>query len=284
MQFINAISVTSHVRDWVASSRYPRILHIFDNACNLINERREILSIVSPPIGNGPFNLVVEDIVCFSERLSPISSIFVSDSKLTLGNLTIQIADANLWKPRPNWEYLHGNRDKIVHQLMKLSLPTHPLLLPQSLALAPHASAGVSNLSRALANKDLSFALKVTSQLAGLGAGLTPAGDDFIMGAIHAVWIIHPLEVASALTQSIADTAAPLTTSLSAAWLRSAGQGEAGVLWHQFFEVLVGRVDAPTYLQEALDNILSVGETSGADALEGFLSTSTAWATLPNRK
>ncbi|HET6823298.1 MAG TPA: DUF2877 domain-containing protein, partial [Anaerolineales bacterium] len=131
---------------------------------------------------------------------------------------------------------------------------------------------------------DLSSALKISSQLAGLGAGLTPAGDDFIMGAIHAVWIIHPLEVASALTQSIADTAAPLTTSLSAAWLRSAGQGEAGVLWHQFFEALVGRVDAPTYLQEALDNILSVGETSGADALAGFSSTLTTWATLLNRK
>lgn len=275
MQYINAISVTSHVHDWLASSHRPRILHIFDSACNLINENRGVLSIVTPPIGNGPFNLVVEDIVCFSEHLNPVSSIFISDSKLTLGNLTIQVADANLWKSRPDWEYLHGNRDKIAHQLMKLSLPTDSPLLPQSL---------VSNLSLALANKDLSSALKITSQLAGLGAGLTPAGDDFIMGTIHAVWIIHPHEVASTLTQSIADTAAPLTTSLSAAWLRSAGQGEAGVLWHQFFEALVDRVDNPTYLQEALDNILSVGETSGADALAGFLSTMIAWATLPNRK
>ena len=275
MQYINAISVTSHVHDWLASSHRPRILHIFDSACNLINENRGVLSIVTPPIGNGPFNLVVEDIVCFSEHLNPVSSIFISDSKLTLGNLTIQVADANLWKSRPDWEYLHGNRDKIAHQLMKLSLPTDSPLLPQSL---------VSNLSLALANKDLSSALKITSQLAGLGAGLTPAGDDFIMGAIYAVWIIYPLEVTSALTQSIADTAAPLTTSLSAAWLRSAGQGEAGVLWHHFFEALADRVDNPAYLQEAMENILSVGETSGADALAGFLSTMIAWATLPNRK
>ena len=275
IQFINAISVTSHVQDWLASSHRPRILHIFDNACNLINERREVLAIVTPTIGNGPFNLVIEDIVCFSEHLNPVSSIFISDSKLTLGNLTIQVADANLWKPRPDWEYLHGNRDKIAHQLIKLSLPKDQPLLAQS---------RISNLSLALATKDFPSALKVTSHLAGLGAGLTPAGDDFIMGAIHAVWIIHPHEVASALTQSIADTAAPLTTSLSAAWLRFAGQGEAGVLWHQFFEALVDRVDNPSYLQEALDNILSVGETSGADALAGFSSTVTAWTTLPNRK
>ena len=264
MPDINALRLTSHVNDWLATSHHPRILHIFDSACNLINEHGEVLSIATPQIGNGPFNLVVEDIVCFSEHLNPASSIFISDSKLTLGNLTIQVADANLWKPRPDWEHLHGNRDKIAHQLMKLSLPKDQPLLAQSL---------VSNLSLALANKDLSSALKITSQLAGLGPGLTPAGDDFIMGALYAVWIIHPRAVASVLAQNIANNAAPLTTSLSAAWLRSAGRGEAGVLWHQFFEVSVGRVDNPTYLREAMDKILSVGETSGADALAGFFST-----------
>jgi len=121
-----------------------------------------------------------------------------------------------------------------------------------------------------LVNADISSARKVTSELAGLGIGLTPAGDDLIMGAIYAVWIIHPLKIASILAQEVADTAAPLTTSLSAAWLRSAGRGEAGILWHEFFDALVSG-DA-SRIQETMKNILAVGETSGADALVGFIS------------
>ena len=258
IQFINAISVTSHVRDWLTSSQHPRILHIFDNACNLINERREVLSIVTPPIGNGPFNLVVKDMVCFSEHVDLHSSIAIVELNLVLGDLTIYAADAKLWNPRPDWERLHEQLNHIRNQAAQLPITNYKF---------------ANSLSSSLAVADLPSSLTTAQQLAGLGVGLTPSGDDFLMGAIHATWIMHPPEVASALTQAIADIAAPLTTSLSAAWLRSAGRGEAGVLWHQFFEVLAGRIVNPTCLQEAVDKILSVGETSGADALAGFGST-----------
>ena len=67
---VNAVSLAPDARDWLANSRHPRILHVFDRACNLINERREILSIVTQQIGNGAFNLVVEDDVLFSEHLN----------------------------------------------------------------------------------------------------------------------------------------------------------------------------------------------------------------------
>jgi hypothetical protein len=102
------------------------------------------------------------------------------------------------------------------------------------------------------------------------------------------VWIIHPLEIASTLTQEIATIAAPLTTSLSAAWLRSAGRGEAVILWHVFLDaLLVSRIGNPTYsagILEAIDNILAVGETSGADALAGFFGTIAAWVTFTHPK
>lgn len=287
MQSINALSVTSHVRDWLANSRQPRMLHIFDSACNLINERREVLSIVTPQIGNGPFNLVVEGMVCFAEYLHLQSSVSISERQFVLGDLTIQVTGAKPWNPRPDWEMLHANRTHILNQVMKLQTMDDFKYsgLDTSFAVAQlYSTIAVpklpvtnyqpfNSLSSSLAIADLPSSLAAAKQLAGLGAGLTPAGDDFIMGALYAAWIIHPREVASVLAQDIANSAAPLTTSLSAAWLRSAGRGEAGVLWHQFFEASVGRVVNPTYLREAMDKILSIGETSGADALAGFFNT-----------
>lgn len=265
MQSIKAISQTPAVNGWIASSCAQRILHVFDHACNLIDERGEVLSIVTPRVGNGPFNLVVENEVCFLDYLNIESPVSISSTQLTPGNLNIHLTDAKLWDPCPDWDMLNASRNQIFDQLKQVPLTNYlkhsDLLILQSL---------ISNLPSALANADISSAQNISSKLAGLGPGLTPSGDDFLMGAIYAAWIIHPHKTASAIAQEIADTASPLTTSLSAAWLRAAGRGEAGIVWHEFLNALLS--NGPSRIQETLKNILAVGETSGADALAGFLS------------
>ena len=277
MQPIGALSLAPDVQDWLMGSHQPRILHIFDNACNLINERREVLSIVAPEIGNGPFNLVVADKILFSEHIDVGSPVSIVGNQLTVGGLTIDTTNAKLWDPRPDWELLHSKRTEIIGQITLLPISTYQPALPTDLP---------STFSVSVASANLPACIPAARRLAGLGSGLTPAGDDFIMGALYAAWIIHPPGVASVLAQQIADTAAPLTASLSAAWLRSAGKGEAGILWHEFFDALnsVGRTLAPgasagvanpTY---AMNRILSVGETSGADALAGFTGVFRCWS------
>ena len=84
MQSINSLSLAPDVRDWLANSRQPRILHVFDHACNLINVHREVLSIVTSQIGNGPFNLVIEGDILFSEHLNLQSPISNSPNHLNL--------------------------------------------------------------------------------------------------------------------------------------------------------------------------------------------------------
>jgi hypothetical protein len=259
MQRINALSLTSNVNDWLVNSRHPRILHVFDHACNLLSDRREVLSIVTPQIGNGPFNLVTQEDILFSDYLNAQFPISILTDQLRLGDLIINTTDANLWHPCPDWESLHKNKESILGKLASLRFADYRPLLPTSL---------VSSLSIALANADAPTAIPITRQLAGLGQGLTPAGDDFIIGAIYATWIIHPPEVVSVIAKEITNIAAPLTTSLSAAWLRSAGKGEAGILWHDFFNALV--FGEPAQIEKMANNILAIGETSGADALAGF--------------
>lgn len=263
MKSVNSASLTPAVTDWLANSYQPRILHIFDHVYNLINENKEVLSVVTPQIGNGPFNLVLEDDICFPEQLNIESPVLIVPAQLALGDLIINTANAKLWDSRPDWESLHTERNIISNQLPVIN---YEPLLPQPL---------ISNLSSALASTDLSSAKTITSQLAGLGIGLTPSGDDFMMGALYAVWIIHPPEAAAAIAEEIANTAAPLTTSLSAAWLWSAANGQAGIVWHQFFDALMSSDEGS--IQRALDKILCVGQTSGADAMSGFLRTMMTW-------
>jgi hypothetical protein len=286
MQPINALSLAPDAQDWLAHSCQPRILHVFDLACNLINERKEVLSIVTQPIGNGPFNLVVASDISFPEHLSLESPVSLSPTQLHLSNLTIRIGNAELWSPRPDWEVMHAMKDDILDQVAKLpvtnykvhGLDTSFVATAQDYSTAAKFQSMISNLSSSLVTVDIHSALKITSQLAGLGAGLTPAGDDFLMGAVYATWIIHPPEIAKMIATEITELAAPLTTSLSAAWLRSAGKGEAGILWHRLFDALLS--GNAMQVEAAIDRILDIGETSGADALAGFTGLFRAWAGL----
>lgn len=273
MLSINALSISPAARDWLANSRYPRFLNLFERACNLINERKEVMSIVTPQIGNGPFNLVVEEKVLFNAHLTARSPVFNRENQIHLGDLTIHTANARLWNPCPDWETLHARREDIIKKLESFPVPNCQLLVPDSL---------ISNLFTALCNKDILAAKTLTSKLAGLGGGLTPTGDDIILGALLATWIIYPFHVAKIFAEDISNAAAPLTTSLSAAWLRSAGRGEAGILWQEFFEALID--GTMMNLQLRVDRLLSVGDTSGSDALAGFLGTFVSWAETKNQK
>jgi len=293
MQSINVISLAPDVTDWLAISHHPRILNVFDHACNLINERGEVLSIVTQEIGNGPFNLVIEDDVLFSDHLDVQSRISNSPIQLNLGNLTINTTSTKFWSPRPDWETLHTSKDNVLDQLMKLPITNYlrsggfdtvcleytGLLNHQNL---PIAQTPISNsLISALTNADLTSSLAAAQQLAGLGQGLTPAGDDFILGAVLAAWIIHPSYLANMLANEITKIAAPLTTSLSAAWLRSAGKGDAGILWHNFFNALIS-ADEIT-IQKSMKQLLAVGHTSGADALSGFIDMMMSCVKVPSK-
>ena len=290
---INALSLAPDVNDWLTNSHHPRILHIFDHACNLINERREVLSIVTSQIGNGPFNLVIEDDALFSDHLNAQSPISISANRLNLGDLTIHKEAAKLWSPCPDWERLHAKRNDILNQLILLPIinyQTGGLDMPFAKTTQGYSTTFFNSnlpitnyqfsnsLVSALVSANLPSSLTAAKQLAGLGIGLTPAGDDFILGAVLATWIIHPLEVAEVIVKEITNTAAPLTTSLSAAYLKSAGKGEAGILWHNFFDALSSGDSSAVEIQ--ITKLLSIGETSGADALAGFISTFIAYTEI----
>lgn len=269
---IKALSLSPDAHNWILNSRHPRILHVFDQACNLINEHREILSIVTTQTGNGPFNLVIEDNITFTNHIDAASLIFLRVDQLSVGDITLNLAHTDTWSPRPDWEKLHTRRNDIFSQVVSFQEKTN--------LFSNYQSSIFNHFISSLANADLSNCIDSAKQLAGLGQGLTPTGDDFIFGAILAAWIVHPPEIAEILAKEITNTAAPLTTSLSAAWLKSAGKGEVGIAWHDFFDALI-YADSKA-VQKTLDNIFTIGETSGRDALSGFFRTLISGMRLAN--
>ena len=127
----------------------------------------------------------------------------------------------------------------------------------------------IASLQAGIARGNLALCCLGACGLAGLGAGLTPAGDDFLLGAMVAIWSTHSRSEAAALAGSISEEAVWRTTSLSAAWLRSAARGEVAAPWHDLLDGMTAH--SRERMLAAAERILDMGHTSGADALAGLV-------------
>ncbi|WP_369309506.1 DUF2877 domain-containing protein [Providencia rettgeri] len=125
------------------------------------------------------------------------------------------------------------------------------------------------NLIESLINKDQQSISKIIKQLVGLGIGLTPSGDDYLVGFMAFILLKgHP---ASALfpafyhgiTQSKGQT-----TPISAITLEKALNQEYRENMHQLIQSLVNATKTNVYPQFL--EILNIGSSSGSDILFGL--------------
>jgi hypothetical protein len=287
MTTLTALALAPAAQDWIAATTRARLLNVFDRACNLINQEGDILALVTTERGLTPFGMVVAS----AERapfqnVAPTDPISLAPRCLTLGAIQISLDSASVWNPVPDWPALRAlfaSRPALSDELRAAVLRS--ALAGSLLALHAPRLADQSEMGRALLAQArspaarLAHGLRIASEavcvegargLAGLGGGLTPAGDDFIVGALLAAWAGLFGPGAERLSRAVAEAAAPLTTALSAAYVRAAARGECTAHWHELFEALCAWGEER--LRVGIGELLSVGHTSGADALAGFLS------------
>lgn len=104
--------------------------------------------------------------------------------------------------------------------------------------------------------------------LIGLGPGLTPSGDDFLVGALALLDAIGERNAHAALARAIIDALPGSTAPLSACFLRAAAAGHVGEALHcAVSSVITGGVDA------AIAAVENIGHSSGWDMMAGITTT-----------
>ena len=265
-----------------------RVLAVFEHACDLTTPDGRVVALVLPQIGDGPLNIVVDGRPGDFAAVRPGMPAWLEGRRLEIGGLEIVLGRAMVWEPRPDWDMLRACRDGIVASLPRLwalSVCYAPassfLTLAWGWVGGPSRPVGTVSASGPLASvaREGAEALRMgwegnsgqlregAAQLAGLGSGLTPAGDDFLTGVMLWAWLAHsnPREFCRALVAA----AVPRTTTLSAAFLRAAAGGECSAPWHRVLAALVG--GAEDVLAASIRQVVACGATSGADTLAGFL-------------
>ena len=236
---------------------------------------------------------------------------------IPVAGLRIETADVPRWDPRPQFPSriltlagLERNFDKmalLIHQdagdkpwsfASLLDPSAHRAQDTRALSqgeeaqralLAQRARPAVAALLDAVKAGDTDWISAAARRLAGLGRGLTPSGDDFLIGVCGAIALADaiPLGCRVAARPSAARrdralaiaAAADRTTVLSAVWLRHAAQGEFS---SELGRVLVTLADEDgVELHAAVAELLAVGGVSGLDTATGLLHGGYAMLALP---
>lgn len=118
-------------------------------------------------------------------------------------------------------------------------------------------------------------------RLIGLGAGLTPMGDDFLVGYMTGLWgsagrDVLRLRFLASLGARLA-IAAMGTNEISRAYIHSAIKGHVA----EPLALLARQLDRPTsndHVRSATLAVLEIGHSSGTDAVAGLLAGCIPWA------
>ena len=264
------------------------VLAVFGRACQLQAAAGNVVALVLPQIGNGPLNVVVEAGEGVFGDLCPGLPARLHGSLVRVGGLEVVLDGARIWEPRPDWPAVRARYPHLLPLLVNLrtqafvSAPADSLLALLSGARQPstrRAGASLPAQTTLVVAQQAAAALKrgwageeallpvAAAHLAGLGPGLTPAGDDFLAGVMLWSWLAHPQP--QIFCASLVEAAVSHTTTLSAAFLQAAARGECSQPWHRLLQALAAGDQDP--MNAAVTAILAHGHTSGADALAGFL-------------
>lgn len=267
------------------------VYSVFDRAANILLAPDSLLALIAPWVAQVPNGIVLPAPGTGSPFLGLEPGLTVG-----LGNgcvhipavgIEIETAMASVWDPRPSFETrLVGRVPR--HGLAQLDslLRAHAGSIRDGFAtlltgacdsshlgFARRAAPAIVALLTAITESDPDDSACAAGALAGLGPGLTPSGDDFLIGVCAALFLarsLHGEETGGEHhARAIAAGTPGRTTLLSAVWLRHAAAGEfSAELGELMLSVASG---SPTDVTQATAAVLALGASSGFDTAFGFL-------------
>ena len=207
-------------------------------------------------------------------------------------DLNISTAGSEVWRAplRPTLSLPETERRKNVAQIASVALtrgvelspylPAVPGLLdsqvPPAQKLAPEG-ADVLRIQKYLLEDNLPNLTSSLRRFLGAGEGLTPGGDDFLIGLLLSInrWkdtFWSELDTGS-LNQSIVEAAYEGTTTLSANLIDCAARGQAD---ERLIRALDWMMSGEDDKRDTITNLLSWGHSSGVNAFAGMALAITA--------
>ncbi len=266
---------------------------IFQNACNLRLDDGSLITLLSAGQADLPQGIRLDtepDFTFDTQDLRPEQRVICESGAVRFANsgLSVDLRKARVWRvdladfcvdlSRPDarrawdvcWREVRRHRSHLEgnHSDDTLSMDSE------------HASQAIRTLFEASRRLDPDAACAAAERLIGLGSGLTPSGDDFLVGYLAGLWstsddVSPRCEFVSALGTGVSDRL-DRTNDISRAFLLHAVHGRASGLLIALVQV-IGDGEGIEVVSEAAQAAVRLGHTSGADGVAGLLLGLAAW-------
>lgn len=276
-----AISADAELLRRLGSLPRGRVHSVFARTVNIEVEGGDLLTLASRGVDNAPDTVVI-DLEGFGDvGIERGGRAEIAPGALGAGPLRVDLDGVSSWSPalptyprddarlRANlrwvsirlWQSEGGRR-------ARGQWSPGDSFADASRAMLDERSA---SLGASLLRADLDAARAGAAAMVGLGPGLTPSGDDFLVGLFAILNIAqspcHPMRAICGDVVAIARTS---TNAISVAALANAARGRV----RQSIEALVRELidGTPAGLRVALDRVLAIGATSGSEIVAGLVS------------
>ncbi|MBA3532628.1 MAG: DUF2877 domain-containing protein [Ardenticatenales bacterium] len=308
---------TIRALDWgeLAASRLganwlARVWEATPESLLLVDQSGEVVHLVTPAIGNGPFRVVVpEEAAARWESLPRDFYTWRVRGDLWLGdNLTLSLPEQSPWSSALSWEGPPATVDEILLSrhlallgdwlMARAPEATIGGILPDLLNMEPpsrhlsdlpgterlfrwRASRALTAFLESMVSGDLAAGERAVNSLAGLGPGSPPVGDSFILGFMAGVQLWPEfvrqgsgLRI-SGLLPRLARSAAERTSPLGRASLLAALGGQWSARWHELYAALTANGPYADEIHRQIEQVaalwLAQDKGEGSAALTGVV-------------
>jgi hypothetical protein len=240
------------------------VVGIYRDFCNILGNDGRMITIAISPIGKSPFSVLIEWQDSFTSILAKMN-VRADQFGIKVGDaIFISLDNAKTWEPKMH-QFPPTFRLKASSAELLINYTQWPKKLFKNSSnnyARDKLICGARNLQHALVN---GYSIKkAVKSLAGLGPGLTPAGDDYLLGTMASIWLTKNTN----FLEEIGCLSSQKTTSLSAAYLMAAAKGEFAEYWHHLAKAIL--CQDPKILRKNISEFIQIGASSGRDALAGF--------------
>jgi hypothetical protein len=267
---------------------WGRVEAVFENACNVALDSGGLVTVLAPRAGNVAHGIRLSNEIRFDVRLRRGMPVRIEEAWVDFdsGAAMVRLTSAHLWASalRPGcceWNSRSDRAAAIVRDLLRHEaavrgsefLAVVLRMEDPSKPLAVRIAPVLALLAHCTQASDRAGALRQVAQLIGLGPGLTPAGDDFIIGWLAGLTLRAGTPPQREFLQDLCAGIAPLgraTTSVSRQHLADA----CALAFSERLADLclaIGEAVHGAALASAVAALVQVGASSGADAAAGVL-------------
>lgn len=255
------------------SPEIGRVHSVFDRALNVLCRDGRLLALHGPGPVAAPFAIAIDERVDWREidcgtRVARNVRGDIAVDGLRIATAGSRIAETGITPGA--WRALASalaDGDEPDTSGARCAGPASPAGVGQPALASPLAREAMRHISDGIRHADASELLAGGRALIGLGEGLTPAGDDVLVGVLAVIHRARPLLLSGApdVVATLAHEARARTTAIAREFVLHALDGH-------FSEPIVqlATADDSDRARDALRHVLSMGATSGADTVVGL--------------